>query len=106
MASGDPVPIHLDAEVAKDAGLPGIIAHGLCSLAMASWGVLSTVADSDVTRLRRLAVRFSKMVLPGQDLTTRVWETGRHNGATTFAFETTADSDVLALSDGLVEIAD
>ena len=30
-ASGDPMPIHLDEEVAKDAGLPGIIAHGLCS---------------------------------------------------------------------------
>lgn len=106
VASGDPVPIHLDDEVAKEQGLPGIIAHGLCSMAMAGWGVLSTVGDSDVTRLRRMAVRFSKMVLPGQDLTTRVWETGRSDGITSFAFETLADGDVLALSDGLAEIAD
>lgn len=104
-ASGDPVPIHLDEQVAKDAGLPGIIAHGLCSLAMASWGVLITVGGSDVTRLRRLAVRFSKMVLPGQDLTTRIWESDRADGVTSFAFETTV-GDVVALSDGLVEIAD
>lgn len=105
VASGDPVPIHLDEQVARDAGLPGIIAHGLCSLAMASWGLLTTVGDSDVTRVRRLAVRFSKVVLPGQDLTTRVWETGRHDGVTSYAFETTADGTV-ALTDGLVEIAD
>jgi acyl dehydratase len=104
-ASGDPVPIHLDEEVARDAGLPGIIAHGLCSMAMASWGVLTTVGDSDVTRLRRLAVRFSRMVFPGQDLHTRIWETGRADGVTTYAFETTA-GDVLALTDGLAEIAD
>ena len=28
-ASGDPMPIHLDEDIAKSAGLPGIIAHGL-----------------------------------------------------------------------------
>lgn len=105
VASGDPVPIHLDEEVAKDAGLPGIIAHGLCSMAMASWGVLETVGDGDVTKLRRLAVRFSKMVFPGQDLDTRVWETGRGDGLTSYAFETTV-GDVIALTDGLAEIAD
>ena len=27
-ASGDPMPIHLDEEFAKQMGLPGIIAHG------------------------------------------------------------------------------
>ncbi len=31
-AAGDPMPIHLDEEVARDAGLPGIIAHGLCTM--------------------------------------------------------------------------
>ncbi|WP_037360595.1 MaoC/PaaZ C-terminal domain-containing protein [Amycolatopsis orientalis] len=104
-ASGDPMPIHLDEQVAKDSGLPGIIAHGLCTMAMASWGVLSAVGESDVTRLRRLAVRFSKMVFPGQDLATRVWRTGTANGATTYAFETTA-GDTIVLTDGLAEIAD
>lgn len=104
-ASGDPVPLHLDEEVAKDAGLPGIIAHGLCTMAMAGWGVLSEVADSDVSRVKRLAVRFSKFVFPGDDLETRVWKVGTENGVTTYAFETVRGTDVV-LSNGVAEIAD
>ncbi|HET7691234.1 MAG TPA: MaoC/PaaZ C-terminal domain-containing protein [Nocardioidaceae bacterium] len=103
-ASGDPMPIHLDESIAKDSGLPGIIAHGLCTLAMAGWSVLSSVGDSDTTKLRRLAVRFSKMVFPGEDLTTKVWETGTADGVTTYAFETYV-GDKVVLTDGLVEIA-
>ena len=67
------MPIHLDEEVARDAGLPGIIAHGLCTMAFTSWAVLTELADSDVNRLKRFAVRFSKPVLPGDDLETRIW---------------------------------
>lgn len=99
-ASGDPMPIHLDEEVAKDAGLPGIIAHGFCVLAFTSWALLQELADEDVARMRRLAVRFAKPVLPGQDIRTRVWRAGEG----TYAFETTVD-DVPVLKDGLAEIA-
>ncbi|MFC9962782.1 MaoC/PaaZ C-terminal domain-containing protein [Nocardia ignorata] len=104
-ASGDPVPLHLDEEVAKDAGLPGIIAHGLCTMAMAGWGVLAEVADSDVSRVRRLAVRFSEFVFPGDDLETRIWNAGTDNGVTTYAFETVRGTDVV-LSNGIAEIVD
>ena len=46
----------------RAAGLPGIIAHGLCTMAFTSWAVLTELAGSDVDRLKRFAVRFSKMV--------------------------------------------
>jgi acyl dehydratase len=105
VASGDPVPIHLDEELARESGLPGIIAHGLCTLAMASWGVLGAVASDDVAKLRRLAVRFSKMVFPGEDLETRIWRLDAANGVTTYGFETYA-GDRPVLTDGLVEILD
>ncbi|OBK83421.1 MaoC/PaaZ C-terminal domain-containing protein [Mycolicibacter sinensis] len=106
-ASGDPMPIHLDEDVAKSAGLPGIIAHGLCTMAFASWAVLTEAADSDVTRLRRLAVRFSKMVLPGDDLETRIWKADSTEGATTYAFETArVGADEMAITDGLAVITD
>ncbi|MDD7813997.1 MaoC/PaaZ C-terminal domain-containing protein [Mycobacterium sp. CSUR Q5927] len=106
-ASGDPMPIHLDEDVAKSAGLPGIIAHGLCTMAFASWAVLTEVADSDVTRLRRLAVRFSKMVLPGDDLETRIWKADSTEGATAYAFETArVGADEMAITDGLAVITD
>ncbi|UQS25406.1 MaoC family dehydratase N-terminal domain-containing protein [Amycolatopsis thermalba] len=98
-AAGDPMPIHLDEDVARAAGLPGIIAHGLCTMAFTSWALLTELAGSDVRRLRRLAVRFAKPVLPGQDITTTVWR----RDATTYAFETTAGDDVV-VKDGLAEI--
>lgn len=103
-AAGDPMPIHLDDEFAKEMGLPGIIAHGLCTMAFTGWGLLADLADSDVTRLRRLAVRFAKPVLPGQDITTVVWTGGTVDGVTTYHFETTAGGEVV-IKDGLAEIA-
>ncbi|SDD08103.1 MaoC/PaaZ C-terminal domain-containing protein [Actinokineospora iranica] len=90
-ASGDPMPIHLDDELAKMVGLPGIIAHGLCTMAFTSWAVLTELADGRVERLARLAVRFAKPVLPGQDITTRIWADGPE-----FAYETTVDSQAEA----------
>jgi acyl dehydratase len=104
-ASGDPMPIHLDEEIARSAGLPGIIAHGLCTMAMTSWGVLSEVGSSDTKRLKRFAARFAKMVLPGDDLQTRMWKTGAANGITSYAFETARGED-LVITDGLAEITD
>lgn len=104
-ASGDPMPIHLDEEVARDAGLPGIIAHGLCTMAFASWAVLTEVAGSEVNRLTRFAVRFSKFVLPGDDLQTRIWLTGSADGVTEYAFATVRGDEVV-LTDGLAVVAD
>ena len=108
-AAGDPMPIHLDEEVARDAGLPGIIAHGLCTMAFTSWAVLTELAGSDVNRLKRFAVRFSKPVLPGDDLETRIWTVGSGDGTTSYAFETVrsrGDGEELVITDGLAVIAD
>lgn len=104
-AAGDPMPIHLDEEIAKDAGLPGIIAHGLCTMAFTSWAVLTELADSDVNRLKRFAVRFSKPVIPGDDLETRIWTKAQANGLTSYAFETVRGEDFV-ITDGLAEISD
>lgn len=104
-AAGDPMPIHLDEEVARDAGLPGIIAHGLCTMAFTSWAVLTEVGAGDVHRLKRFAVRFSTMVLPGDDIATRIWQTGRTDGITRYAFDAIRGDD-LVITDGLAEIAD
>ncbi|MFC0038495.1 MaoC/PaaZ C-terminal domain-containing protein [Actinomadura rayongensis] len=99
-ASGDPMPIHLDDEFARSAGLPGIIAHGLCTMAFTSRAVIESAADGDPSRLRRLAVRFSRPVLPGQDVTTRIWR----QDSTTFAFESTSTTGDVVIKDGLAEI--
>jgi acyl dehydratase len=98
-ASGDPMPIHLDDEVARSAGLPGIIIHGLCTQAFTSWALLTEIADGDVSRLKRLAVRFARPVRPGDDITTTIWRAGPGS----YAFETTV-GDTVVVKDGLAEI--
>ncbi|MCZ7527657.1 MAG: MaoC/PaaZ C-terminal domain-containing protein [Acidimicrobiia bacterium] len=103
-ASGDHMPIHLDDTVARSVGLPGIIVHGLCTMAHTSWAAVTELAGGDPARLRRLAVRFSKPVLPGQEITTRFWVAGQRDGRALFAYETTnADGDVV-VRDGLAEV--
>ncbi len=99
-ASGDPMPIHLDDEIAKMSGLPGIINHGLCTMAFTSWAALEQYAGGDVSRLKRLAVRFAKPVLPGQDIATRFWELPDSAGVKAVGFETSVGDD-LVIRDGL-----
>ncbi len=104
-ASGDTMPIHLDAEIAKSVGLPGIIIHGLCTMAFTSVAAVNELCAGDSTKLRRLAVRFSRPVLPGQEIITTFWATGERNGHPVFGFETrNGDGDVV-IKDGLVEVA-
>ena len=102
------MPIHLDEEVARDAGLPGIIAHGLCTMAFTSWAVLTELADSDVSRLKRFAVRFSKTVLPGDDLETRIWTKSQGNGAQRMRSRRceAVTTRGFVITDGLAEISD
>ena len=66
-ASGDPMQIHLDEEFAKSVGLPGIIIHGLCTMAFTSVAAIEHGCPDDPTRLRRLAVRFASIALAQAD---------------------------------------
>jgi acyl dehydratase len=104
-AAGDPMQIHLDDEFAKAVGLPGIIIHGLCTMAFTSVAAIESFCPDDPTRLRRLAVRFAKMAFPEQTITTRFWSAGERDGRSAYAYETTADSGDVVIKDGLAEIA-
>lgn len=103
-ASGDHMPIHLDEEFAKSVGLPGIIIHGLCTMAFTSHAVVDAVCGGETARLKRLAVRFSRPVLPGQDITTRIWEAGERGGRRVYAYETANPDGDLVIKDGLAEV--
>ncbi|OLE20422.1 MAG: dehydratase [Catenulispora sp. 13_1_20CM_3_70_7] len=94
--SGDHNPIHLDEDFARSVGLPGIINHGLCTMAFASHAVIG-IAEADPRTLKRLAVRFAKPVPPGQDISTRIWR----SGAGAYAFETASETEAVVLKDGL-----
>jgi len=92
-ASGDHNPIHLDDSVAKAVGLPGVITHGLGSLSLVAGGLVLQLAGGDVTRLRSLGCRFTSPVLPGEDLTTRVFAGGEGS----YTWSATRPSGVTAL---------
>ncbi len=73
-ASLDDNPIHVDPGTAKAAGLPDVILHGMCTMAMAGKSVVDSLADSDPRRLKRLGVRFARPVLNSSKLTTFGWK--------------------------------
>jgi acyl dehydratase len=79
-ASGDFNPIHLDAEFARQVGLPGNILHGLYTMAQVARG-MAAAAGGDPRCLRRLKVQFRGMALPEQEIvvkgTVRSAEDGR-----------------------------
>lgn len=100
-ASGDTMPIHLDEDFARRMGLPGIIVHGLCTMAFASHALLASFAADDPSRLRRLAVRFSAIARPGQPISTSVWSLGPGK----YAFTTVNDEGARLLTDGRAEFA-
>jgi acyl dehydratase len=98
------MPIHLDDDFAKSMGLPGIIIHGLCTMAFTSRAVIETACADDPARLKRLAVRFSKPVLPEQTIETAIWDAGNGGGRSRYAYRTTC-GDAAVIKDGLAEVA-
>jgi len=104
-ASGDRNPIHVDENVARMAGLPGIIVHGLCTMAFTSKVVIDNLCDGDPTRLKRLRVRFSRPVRPGATITTRVWPDGEREGRRVFAYETSTSEGQAVIRDGIAEVS-
>jgi acyl dehydratase len=66
-ASLDFTPFHLDAELAKAIGLPGIILHGLYTYGELARGLLAPFG-SDPRALRSLGARFRRPAVPEREL--------------------------------------
>ena len=103
-ASGDDNPIHVDPAAAIAAGLPGVILHGLCSLAVAAKAVVAGAAGRDPRRLSRIRVRFSEPVFPGSDFITSIHDPGGIGDVVrSLAFEVTSQGRRV-IKDGTAEI--
>jgi acyl dehydratase len=71
--SGDLNPLHADPVVARQAGYPGPVLHGLCTLGIATRAIVRSCCDNDPERLRGVEVRFSAPLFPGETLQTEIW---------------------------------
>ncbi len=65
-ASGDHNPIHLDEQAARNGGLPGVIAHGMLSMAFLGQMLTGWVPQRAI---RGFSTRFSAMAFPGDVIT-------------------------------------
>jgi acyl dehydratase len=104
-ASGDRNPIHLDDAAARLAGLPGVIVHGLCTMAFTSKVIIDQLCCGNPARLSRLAASFSRPVFPGDVITTSVWDEGDRDGLRCFSYETRRRAGVAVIREGIAEIS-
>jgi acyl dehydratase len=74
--NGDRNPLHADPDAAAAAGFPIPILHGLCTYGIACRAVLKTICDYDHTLIEGFDARFSLPVLPGDTITTDMWQDG------------------------------
>jgi acyl dehydratase len=99
--SGDYNPLHADPEIAKAAGFARPILHGLCTFGVAGHALLRTLCGYDPARLRRMQLRFSSPVFPGETVRTQMWR----EGGGSFGFRCrSVERDVVVINNGLAEI--
>jgi acyl dehydratase len=71
--SGDRNPLHSDPAFAARGGFERPILHGLCTYGFAGRALLHAVCGSDPKRFGAMSARFSRPVLPGQELVISLW---------------------------------
>ena len=105
-ASGDFNPIHWSDRIATSVGLPGVIAHGMYTLALAGNAVVAWVGDP--AAVLSFGARFTKpIVVPDDDAGTTVTVAGvvksvEDGVATIDLTVTNADQKVLGMSKATV----
>ena len=91
-AGGDHNPIHQDEEVARAVGLPGVIAHGMYTLALAARAVDHWTGGAEVVEL---GAKFTSPVVVPADGTATVRVAGTvkdvGDGLVTLALEVTCE---------------
>ena len=97
----DPNPLHADPAVARAAGFPRPILHGLCTYGVAGHAVLKTFCDYDPSRLSALSLRFSAPVFPGETIRTEMWREGN----TVLFRSRVLERDVVVLNNGSATIS-
>jgi acyl dehydratase len=88
--------------VAKAAGYPRPILHGLASFGVAGYAVLGAACGHDPARLTSISGRFSAPVFPGETIRTEMWR----DGACVSFRARAVERDVVAINNGRAEVKD
>ncbi|KNE27012.1 MULTISPECIES: MaoC/PaaZ C-terminal domain-containing protein [Achromobacter] len=99
--NADPNPLHVDPEVARQAGYPRPILHGLCSYGVAAHAIVKSCCDYDASRLTSLNTRFSAPVYPGETLQCDIWR--QPDGQIQFLARS-RERDVVVMSHGTATV--
>jgi acyl dehydratase len=99
--SGDPNPLHVDPAVARAAGFPRPILHGLATFGIACHALLKSICGNDPAQLTAISGRYSAPVFPGETIRTEIWRDGR---AASFRARV-IERDVVAIDNGRCELA-
>jgi acyl dehydratase len=99
--SGDPNPLHVDPDIAKTAGFPRPVLHGLATIGIAGRAILKNLCDYDPAKLTAIAARYSAPVFPGETIRTEIWR----DGAIVSFRARVAERDVIAINNGRAEIS-
>ncbi len=91
--NGDDNPLHADPAVAARAAFPRPILHGLCTLGVVTHALLRSRGYA--ASPRRLQLRFSAPVFPGETVRTETWEDGSFRARV-------VERDVVVIDHGLV----
>ncbi|MEJ2275411.1 MAG: MaoC family dehydratase, partial [Woeseiaceae bacterium] len=74
--TGDRNPLHANPAAAAALGFDRPILHGLCTFGIACKAVLQTICEYDYTLIEEFDARFSSPVIPGDTITTDMWQDG------------------------------
>ena len=98
--SGDPNPLHVDPAIAKAAGFPRPVLHGLATFGIAARSILKCLCGYNPSKLTAIAARYSAPVFPGDTIRTEIW---RDSGMVSFRARV-AERAAIVLNNGRAEI--
>lgn len=98
-------PIHTSRAFALDVGLPDIILQGTCTLALAARELLGREADLVPERLKELACRFTRPVIPGTRVRVQLTHKERTEDGVCLGFSVLNAKHEIALSAGFARMA-
>jgi acyl dehydratase len=99
--SADRNPLHAEPAIARAAGFPRPILHGLATFGVAGHALLKSLCGYGPARLAAIKGRFSAPVFPGETIRTEMWDDG--GGVVSFRARV-LERDVVALNNGRAEI--